>query len=79
MVKNPPANAGEAGSFPGLGRSLEEGNDNPLQYSCLGNPIDGGAWRATVHRVTKALETTYRLNNNCNNIFNKETNQSRRW
>ena len=53
MVKNPPANAGEADSFPGLGRSLEEGNDNPLQYSCLGNPIDGGAWRATVHGVTK--------------------------
>ena len=54
MVKNPPANAGEAGSFPGLGRSLEEGNDNPLQYSCLGNPMDTGVWRATVHGVTKS-------------------------
>ena len=57
-VKNPPANAGEAGSFPGLGRSLGEGNGNPFQYSCLGNPMDRGAWRATVHRVTKALDTT---------------------
>ena len=51
------------GSIPGLGRSLER-NDNPLQYSCLGNPKDGGAWQATVHRVAKELDTTYQLNNN---------------
>ena len=53
MVKNPPANAGEAGSIPGSGRSPGEGNDNPLQSSCLGNPVDRGAWWATVHGVAK--------------------------
>ena len=56
VVKNPPANAGDArdvGSLPGLGKSLEEGNGNPLQDSYLGNPMDRGAWRATAHRVTK--------------------------
>ena len=45
MVKNLPANTGDLGSIPGLGRSPGEGNGNPLQYSCLENPIDGGAWR----------------------------------
>ena len=54
VVKNPPANAGDAGSIPGSGRSLEEGNGNPLQYSCLGNPMDKGAWRATVPGVAKS-------------------------
>ena len=52
MVKNPPAYAGDAedvGSIPGSGRSLGEGNGNPLQYSCLGNPMDRRAWWATVH------------------------------
>ena len=52
VVKNPPANVGDAkklGSVPGWGRSPGEGNGNPLQYSCLENPMDGGAWRATVH------------------------------
>ena len=43
VVKNPPANAGDMGSIPGLGRSPREGNGNPLQYSCLGNPMDRGA------------------------------------
>ena len=43
VVKNPPANAGDAVSIPGLGRSLREGNGNPLQYSCLGNPMNRGA------------------------------------
>ena len=50
MVKNPPANAGDAGdmgSIPGSGRSHGEGNGNPLQYSCLENPMDRGAWQAT--------------------------------
>ena len=58
MVKNPPANAGDIGSVPGTGRSPGEGNGNPLQYSCLGNPTDRGAWRATVHGVAKELDTT---------------------
>ena len=44
VVKNLPASAGDAGSIPGLGRSPGEGNGNPLQYSCLKNPMDGGAW-----------------------------------
>ena len=45
---------GDLGLIPGSGRSSEEGNGNPLQYSCLENPMDGGAWWATVHRVTKS-------------------------
>ena len=56
MVKNPPANAGavrDAGLIPGLGRSAGEGNGKPLQYSCLENSMDGGAWRATVHRIAE--------------------------
>ena len=47
--KNPPANAGDAGSIRGSGRSPGEGNGNPLQCSCLGNPMDRGAYRAIVH------------------------------
>ena len=47
-------NAGDPGSIPGLGRSPGEGNGNPLQYSCLENPMDRGAWRATVHGVAKS-------------------------
>ena len=54
VVKNPPAKTGDAGSIPGLGGSPGEGNGNPLQYSCLGNPKDRGAWWATVHRITKS-------------------------
>ena len=46
VVKNPPANAGDVGLIPGLGRSPGEGNGNPLQYSCLENPMDRGAWQA---------------------------------
>ena len=53
MVKNPPASIGDTGSIPGLGRSPGERNDNPLQYSCLGNPMDRGAWRATVQGVAE--------------------------
>ena len=56
MVKNPLANARDArdtGLNPQLGRSPGEGNDNPFQYSCLGNLMDRGAWRAGVHEVTK--------------------------
>ena len=44
VIKNPPANAGDAGLIPGLRRSLGEGNSNPLQYSCLGNPMDRETW-----------------------------------
>ena len=47
-------NAGDLGSIPGSGRSPGEGNGNPLQYSCLENPMDGGAWKATVHGVAKS-------------------------
>ena len=57
MVKNLPANAGDirdAGLIPGLSRSSGEGHGNPLQYSCLENPKDRGAWRATVHGVAKS-------------------------
>ena len=50
-------NAGDPGSVPGLGRSPGEGNGNPLQYSCLENPMDGGAWWAIVHGVAE-LDTT---------------------
>ena len=53
-VKASACNAGDQGSIPGLGRSPGEGNGNPLQYSCLENPTDRGAWRATVHRVAKS-------------------------
>ena len=49
VVKNPPANTGDAVSIPGSGKSSGGGNGNPLQYSCLGHPMDGGAWQATVH------------------------------
>ena len=58
MVKNPAASAGDVGSIPGSGRSSKEGNGNPLQYSCLGNPMDRGAWRAAVHGVVKELDRT---------------------
>ena len=58
QIKNLPANAGDIrdmGSIYGLGRSPGEGNGNPLQYSCLGNPMDRGTWQATVRGVTKSL------------------------
>ena len=54
VVKNLPANAGDAGSIPGMGKSPGEGNGNPLQYSCLGNSVNRGAWRAIVHGVAKS-------------------------
>ena len=54
VVKNPPANAGDSGWIPGWGRVPGEGHVNPLQDSCRENPTDGGAWRATVHGVTKS-------------------------
>ena len=61
VAKNPSANAGDLGLNPGLRRSLGEGDGNPLQYSCLGNPMDKGAWWATVHRAAKESDTTEHL------------------
>ena len=54
VVKNPPANAGDAGSVRGWGRSPGVENGNPLQYSCLENSMDRGPWQATVHGVAKS-------------------------
>ena len=63
MVKNPPDNIGDVrdmGLIPGLGRSPGGGHGNPLQYSCLENPMDRGAWQATVHGVPKSqIHLTY--------------------
>ena len=64
MVKNPPANAGDmrdVGSIPGLGRSPGGGHSNPLQSSCLEIPMDGGTWRAIVHRIAKSRIQLKRL------------------
>ena len=58
VVKNLAANAGDTSSVPGLGRSPGERNDNPLQYSCLENPMDRGARQAIVHGFTKQLDKT---------------------
>ena len=57
VVKNLPANVGDVGLTPRLGRSPGVGNNNPLQYSCLGNSMDRGDWQATVHRVAKESHT----------------------
>ena len=70
MGKNPPANAGDtrdAGSVPGSGRSPGEGNGNPLQYFCLGNPMDRGAWWAIIYGVTKSQT---RLSAPAHSIYN---------
>jgi len=56
MVNNTPTNAGDVGLIPGWGRAPGEGNGNSLQYSCLENSVDGGAWRAKAHRVAKELD-----------------------
>ena len=73
VVKNPPAKAGNArdmGSIPGSGRSSRGGNGNPLQYSYLENPMDRGAWQATVHWVTQNRTWLKQLNTNIILIFN---------
>ena len=64
VVMNLPANAGDVGSIPGSGRSPGEGDGNPLQYSCLGNLRDKGAWWATVHRIAKSWTQPLNSNNN---------------
>ena len=71
MVKNPPAKAGEVGSIARLGRSPGEGNGNPLQYSCLENPIDRGASGRL--RGHKESDTTEKLHNNNNNNIRSRT------
>ena len=58
VVKNPPANAGDAGLIPGSGRTPGEGNGTPLQYSWVENSMDKGTWQATFHGVPKDLDTT---------------------
>ena len=64
VVKNLPVNAGDADSIPGSGKPPGKRNGNLLQYACLGNPMDRGAWRATNYGVAKELDTTYQVNNN---------------
>ena len=61
MVKKSACQAGNLGSVSGSGRSPGEGNGNPLQYSCLGNPVDRGVWRAAVHGVAEELDMTEQL------------------
>ena len=58
VVKNLPAHAGDLGLIPGLGRSPGEGNGNPLQYSCLGNPMGRRAWLSAVHGGTREANLT---------------------
>ena len=60
VVKNLPATTGDEGSTPGLGQSPGEGNGNSLQYSCLGNPTDRGAWQATLHGVVQRVKKRLR-------------------
>ena len=62
VVKNLSANVRDTGLIPESGRSPGEGNGNPFQYSCLGNPMDRGAWQAQVHGVAKELDVTDQLN-----------------
>ena len=67
VVMSPPANAGDirdVESIPGSGRSPGEENGTPLQYSCLGNPMDRGTWQPTVHEVAKELDMTEGLSTN---------------
>ena len=65
MVKILPANSGDIHSIPGSRRSPGRGNGNPFQYSCLENSMDRGTWQATVHGVTKELDTTEQTHTGC--------------
>ena len=69
VVKNPPANAGKASLIPRSGRSPGEGNSNPLQYSCLGNPMDRGAWQVTVCGTAKELDKTEQLTQQQSTVY----------
>ena len=64
MAKNLPSKAGDLGSIPGLGRFPGGGSGNPFQYPCLENPMDRGAWWATVQGVERDLDRTERLDHN---------------
>ena len=64
MGKEPTCQCRRLGFDPWVGKIPGEGNDNPLHYSCLENPMDRGAWWATVHGITKESDTTYQLNSN---------------
>ena len=66
VVKKPAANSGDTGSIPGSERPPGERNGSPLHYSCLGNPMDRGAWRSTAHGIAKESDSTSQLNNNSN-------------
>ena len=70
VVRNLPVHVGGVGLILWSGRSPGEGNGNPLQYSCLGNPMDRGAWQATVHGVAKESDRTKQLNNIHNRVLN---------
>ena len=76
MVKNPPASAGDVrdlGSITGSGRSPGGGRGNPLQYSCLENPMDREAWQATIHRIAQSWTQLKQLStNNTNSKIQKE-------
>ena len=69
VVKSMPANAGDVGSIPGLGRPLGEGNGNPLQYSSLGNPLNREGWWVTVHGIAKESDMTQWLNHHHHIVF----------
>jgi len=64
VVKNLPVSAGDADLIPESGKTPGKRNGNLLQYACLGNPMDRGAWRATNYGVVKESDTTYQVNNN---------------
>ena len=73
MIKNLPASAGDGrdtGLIPRLGRSPGGGHGNPLQYSCLENPMDRGAWQATIHGVTKKSDMTEATSHACSTFLN---------
>ena len=76
VVKNPPANAGDArhtGSIPGSGRSPGVGNGNPLQYTCVENSMDRGAWWAAVHGITKSWTRLKRLSSSSSKALGVKT------
>ena len=73
VVKDFPANAGDTGSIRRSERPAGEGNSNPLQYSCLGNPMNRETWWARAHGVTKELDMTEQLNNNTTNSTHTHT------